>query len=142
MPSPSLEGPGIIRDETGAQTLLGYVVDLSAGDGKGRCILDIGAQHGNRHGSLHGGIIACMLDNAMGFAASLTGDEAGKTRVMTISMNTQFIAPAREGRVVATGSVSGGGRSIMFAEGEVLDEAGTVIATATGVYKRLREANT
>ncbi|WP_223424843.1 PaaI family thioesterase [Tateyamaria pelophila] len=140
MPSPSPEGPGIIRDETGAQTLLGYVVDISAGDGKGRCILDIGTQHGNRHGSLHGGIIACMLDNAMGFAASLTGDAAGDTHFMTISMNTQFIAPARGGRVVATGKVTGGGRSLVFAEGEVLDEEGRVIATATGVYKRVREA--
>lgn len=133
------EGPGIIRNETGAQTLLGYVVDISAKDGKGRCILDIGAQHGNRHGGLHGGIIACMLDNAMGFAASLTGDEAGETRFMTISMNTQFIAPAREGRVVATGVITGGGRSIVFGEGEIVDDAGRVIATATGVYKRVRE---
>ncbi len=140
MPSPPPDGPGIIRDETGAQTLLGYVVDISARDGKGRCILDIGAHHTNRHGGLHGGIIACMLDNAMGFAASLTGGEDGQTRFMTISMNTQFIAPARDGRIVATGSVSGGGRSLIFAEGEVLDDAGRVIATATGVYKRVREA--
>lgn len=140
MPSPPLEGPGIIRDETGAQTLLGYVVDISAGDGKGRCVLDIGPQHGNRHGSLHGGIIACMLDNAMGFAASLQGDAEGQTRVQTISMNTQYLAPARGGRVVATGWVSGGGRSLMFAEGEIVDEDGRVIATGTGVYKRMREA--
>ncbi|WP_299617864.1 PaaI family thioesterase [uncultured Tateyamaria sp.] len=131
--------PGIIRDETGAQTLLGYVVDITAQDGTARCILDIEAQHGNRHGSLHGGIIACMLDNAMGFAASLTGDAGGDTRFMTISMNTQFMAPARSGRVVATGSISGGGRSLLFAEGEVVDENGTVIATATGVYRRVRE---
>ncbi|WP_420013447.1 PaaI family thioesterase [Tateyamaria sp.] len=109
--------PGIIRDETGAQTLLGYVVDITAQDGTARCILDIEAQHGNRHGSLHG----------------------GDTRFMTISMNTQFMAPARSGRVVATGSISGGGRSLLFAEGEVVDENGTVIATATGVYKRVRE---
>ena len=140
MPFPPPEDPGIIRNETGAQTLLGYVVDISARDGKGGCILDVGAQHGNRHGSLHGGIIACMLDNAMGFAASLTGGEDGQTRFLTISMNTQFIAPARDGRVVATGSVSGGGQSLIFAEGEVLDDAGRVVATATGVYKRVREA--
>lgn len=132
--------PGIIRDETGAQTLLGYVVDITAQDGTARCLLDIGAQHGNRHGSLHGGIIACMLDNAMGFAASLTGDAAGDTKFMTISMNTQFMAPAREGQVVATGTIVGGGRNLLFAEGEVVDDSGRVIATATGVYKRVREA--
>ena len=139
MPSALPEGSGIIRNETGAQTLLGYIVDISAGDGKGRCILDIGAQHGNRHGSLHGGIIACMLDNAMGFAASLTGDAAGETRFMTVSMNTQFMAPAKDGRVTATGVITGGGRSLLFAEAEAVDEAGRVIATATGVYKRVKE---
>jgi len=139
LPSALPEGSGIIRNETGAQTLLGYIVDISAGDGKGRCILDIGAQHGNRHGSLHGGIIACMLDNAMGFAASLTGDAAGETRFMTVSMNTQFMAPAKDGRVTATGVITGGGRSLLFAEAEAVDEAGRVIATATGVYKRVKE---
>jgi uncharacterized protein (TIGR00369 family) len=137
LPSQRPDG-GLIRDETGAQTLLGYVVDISAGDGKGRCILDIGPQHGNRHGNLHGGIISCMLDNAMGFAASLTGDAAGETRFMTISMTTQYLAPAGEGRVTATGEITGGGRSLVFAEGEVTDATGTVIATATGVYKKVR----
>ena len=139
MPSLPPDPPGIIRDETGAQTLLGYVVDFTARDGTAKCILDIGPQHGNRHGSLHGGIISCMLDNAMGFAASLTGDDAGDTRFMTISMNTQFMAPAREGRVTATGEISGGGRNLLFAEGSIHDEAGAVIATATGVYKRIKE---
>ena len=136
MPSPPPED-GIIRDETGAQTLLGYVVDISAGDGTARCHLDIGPQHGNRHGGLHGGIISCMLDNAMGFAASLTGDGAGDPRFMTISMTPQSLAPAREGRVTAHGEITGGGRNLVFAEGEVTDAAGTVIATATGVYKRV-----
>jgi uncharacterized protein (TIGR00369 family) len=134
------EDRGIIRDETGAQTLLGYVVDITSRDGTARCILDIGAHHANRHGSLHGGIIACLLDNAMGFAASLTGDAAGQTRFLTISMTTQFMAPARTGRVVATGTIAGGGRSLVFAEGEVVDEDGRVIATATGVYKRVKDA--
>ena len=136
MPSPPPED-GIIRDETGAQTLLGYVVDIRAGDGTAHCHLDIGPQHSNRHGGLHGGIISCMLDNAMGFAASLTGDAAGDTRFITISMTTQYLAPARAGRVTAKGEITGGGRSLVFAEGEVTDAAGTVIATATGVYKRV-----
>lgn len=137
MPSPPPDPAGIIRDETGAQTLLGYVVDITAGDGTARCHLDIGPQHNNRHGGLHGGILSCMLDNAMGFAASQTGDAAGDTRFMTISMTTQYLAPAKAGRVTATGEISGGGRSIVFAEGAVTDAAGTVVATATGVYKRV-----
>jgi uncharacterized protein (TIGR00369 family) len=132
-----MDGPGIIRDETGAQSLLGYVVDISAQDGKGRCVLDIGPQHTNRHGGLHGGIIACMLDNAMGYAASLSGDPDGQTKFMTISMSTQFLAPANEGRIVATGTVTGGGRKIVFVDGVLHDAEGRLLATASGAFKRL-----
>lgn len=138
MPSVPPEAPGIIRDETGAQTLLGYVVDLTAGDGTARCHLTIGPQHGNRHGGLHGGIMACMLDNAMGYAAALSFDDTGQTRVHTLSMTTNFVAPAHAGAVVATARVSGGGRGTAFAEAEITDDAGVVLATATGVFKRVR----
>ncbi|WP_299205575.1 PaaI family thioesterase [uncultured Tateyamaria sp.] len=138
MPSLPPDGPGIIRDETGAQTLLGYVVDIREADGVSRCWLDIGAQHGNRHGGLHGGIMSAMLDNAMGFAAARTGDDNGDTKVATLTMTTNYLAPARDGVVVATGEVSGGGRSTIFTEGRLEDENGTVLATSTGVYKRVR----
>ena len=137
MPSPPPE-PGIIRDETGAQTLLGYVVDLTTGDGVALCRLEIGAQHGNRHGGLHGGIIACMLDNAMGYAAALSFEGDTQTRVHTLSMTTNFVAPASKGRVTAKGVVTGGGRATVFAEGDLQDEEGRVLATATGVYKRVK----
>ena len=102
-------------------------------------MLDMGAQHTNRHGALHGGIIACLLDNAMGYAASLSASEDGAAKFLTISMNTQFLAPAKGGRVVATGTVTGGGRSLQVVEGELVDEAGVLLATATGVYKRVPE---
>ena len=132
-----MDGPGIIRDETGAQRLLGYVVDISEQDGKGRCVLDIGPQHGNRHGGLHGGIIACMLDNAMGYAAALSADPKGQTKFLTISMSTQFIGAVKEGRIVATGTVTGGGRKIVFVDGELRGEDGRLLATASGAFKRV-----
>lgn len=130
------EGPGIIRDETGAQTLLGYVVDIRSDEA--RCHLEIGPQHGNRHGGLHGGIIACMLDNAMGYAAALVFDPNGRPTVTTLSMTTNYVAPARGGRVTAQGTVSGGGKSTLYTNGELVDEEGRVLATATGVYKRIK----
>ena len=130
---------GIIRDETGAQTLLGYVVDISARDGKGRCHLDIGPEHGNRHGMLHGGVISCLLDNAMGYAASLSGDPEGQTKFLTVAMTTQYLASAgQDVRVTATGVVRGGGKSTVFVDGELREPDGRLLATSTGVYKRVR----
>lgn len=136
MPSPLPEGPGIIRDETGAQTLLGYVVDIR--DGTARCHLDLEDKHGNRHGGLHGGVIACLLDNAMGYAAALKLDPGGAAKVFTVSMNTQFLAPAQSGRVTAAGTVTGGGKSLLFVDGTLHDEENRLIATASGVFKRVR----
>ncbi len=137
MPSPLPDDPGIIRGETGAQTLLGYVVDIR--EGIARCHLDLEPKHGNRHGGLHGGIIACLLDNAMGYAAALKIDPTGATKVLTVSMSTQFMAPAQSGRVTAEGQVSGGGKNLLFVDGTLVDEENRTIATASGVFKRVRK---
>jgi len=114
------------------------VVDLTAGDGTALCHLDTGPQHGNRHGGLHGGIMACMLDNAMGYAAALHFDPSGTGRVDTLSMTTNYVARVDSGTVTARGTVSGGGRGTAFTDGELIDGAGRVVATATGVYKRVK----
>lgn len=130
------EAPGIIRDETGAQSLLGYVVDLR--DGMACCHLDLGSEHGNRHGGLHGGIMSCLLDNAMGYAAALVFDPDARPTVATLSMTTNYIAPVREGTVTARGSVVGGGARTVYTEGKLTDVAGKVLATSSGVYKRVK----
>jgi len=130
------EKDGLIRDETGTQTLVGYVVDVSD-PSRGRCYLDVGPQHLNRHGALHGGIAVTVLDNASGTTGSLTVDAGGLAPFLTVSMNTQFIGTGRPGRVTATGRVTGGGRSLLFIEADLVQEDGTLIAKSNGVFKRV-----
>ena len=129
--------PGQIAGETGTQRLIGYVIDVGHGDGRARCWLDLGPQHLNRHGVLHGGIITMLLDSASGATGSLTVDETGRAPFLTVSLATQFVAPVSAGRVTATGTVTGGGRSLLHVAGELLDDRGRVIATGTGVFKRV-----
>lgn len=131
---------GIIENETGAQTLLGYVLDVGQEDLRARCMIEITDEHLNRHASLHGGIASSVLDNAMGATASLTVDPTGRRPFLTISLNTHFMAPAKKGdKLTATGRVVGGGMSTKFLEGELVDQNGKIIATATGVFKRVPE---
>ncbi len=119
---------------SGAHKLIGYEVDLAVPDGTARVTLDILQKHLNRNDTLHGGIIAMMLDASAGFAASLAkGDDLAP--VLTVALNTQFLAPAHEGRVVATGMVKRAGRSICHADAELRDAAGTLLATGNGVFK-------
>lgn len=128
---------GIITDETGAQRLLGYVLDVGRGDGRARCMLVVDDRHLNRQGILHGGITATLLDNALGATASLSVDPTGMARFSTLSLTVDFIAPGRAGdHLCATGRLTGGGRKTVFVGGELHDQTGRLIATATGVFKR------
>lgn len=128
-----------IKGETGTQRTLGYTVEVGHPDGGARCWLDVSDAHVNRHDVLHGGIAATLLDNAMGATSSLTADDSGRVPFLTISMSTQFMAPAFAGkRVTAAGRVTGGGRSLLFLAADLIDEDGRLIASATGVFKRAR----
>lgn len=134
---------GIIQNETGTQRLIGYVLDVSHPDKQARCSLTLTDAHLNRHCVLHGGIATVVLDSALGATASLTVDPMGRAPFLTISLTTAFIAPAIEGaQLTATGRVTGGGRALVFAEGELKDADGILIATATGVFKRVPQDST
>ena len=123
---------------SGAHVLVGYDVDLTDPDGLARVTLEMGPQHLNRNGTLHGGIHAMMLDAAAGFAASRLLADGGDAivPVVTLSLKTDYIAPARTGRVEAVGRVSGGGYKILYAEAEIRDTDGQLCSRATGVFKR------
>ncbi len=129
----------IIRDETGAQKLVGYVVDVSGKDSSGNpcgsCWLDIEDKHRNRHGALHGGIMSMMLDNACGVTASLTVDQTGTTPFMTVSLQTNYLEGVKSGRVTAQGKLRRAGRSLVFVDGELYADDGRLIATATAIFK-------
>ena len=129
------QGGGMITDETGVQRLLGYSIDIGQPDRGARCRLVVDDRHMNRHGVLHGGIAALLLDNACGATASLTVDDTGRRPFLTISLNTDFVGAGHAGGVTATGRVVGGGRSLRFVEAQLVHDDGTLIATASGVFK-------
>jgi len=137
LPSAQPKSDGLIRDETGTQRMVGYVIDVGQGDGKARCWLDLEDRHLNRHRVLHGGIATMLLDSACGATGSLTVDDTGRAPFLTVSLTTQFVAPAKGGRVTATATLTGGGRSLKYISGELRDESGTLIATANGVFKKV-----
>ncbi|SFE28699.1 PaaI family thioesterase [Roseivivax sediminis] len=127
----------LIRDETGTQRTLGYVIDVADPE-SARCHLDVTDAHTNRHDVLHGGIVTLLLDSAMGATGSLSIDPEGRAPFLTVSITTQFLAAACAGeRVTASGRITGGGRSLLFISGELASDSGALIATATGVFKRV-----
>lgn len=128
---------GLLQDNSGCQSTIGYVIDLSPETGDAACWLDIEPGHLNRNGLLHGGIMTILLDVACGYAASLSYDASTIAPVFTVSLNMSYVAPAGVGRVTAIGVVTGGGRKICYANGELRDKDGQLVASAACVFKRI-----
>ena len=98
--------------------------------------------HANRHGIPHGGIHATLLDTAMGFAGCWTGDMDNPQLCLTLNLNVNYIGQAKGSRLLAEGQKTGGGRSTFFAKGTITDDTGTLIASATGVFRYRKRTTT
>jgi uncharacterized protein (TIGR00369 family) len=107
-------------------------------DGRALLALEIKPAFRNSWKAAHGGVIMTMLDSAMSLAATLHlhGAPGG---ILTIEMNAKFIGPGMGGRLTAEGKVIGGGRSTLFCEAEVRDEAGKLVAKGMGTLKLVRK---
>lgn len=132
--------PEYIRqiEDPGCQQLVGYRTEMDQRDGSCRVMLELMPHHLNRNGVLHGGIVAMLLDVVCGNTASAYFDHVEHPSLVTVSLNTSYVAATRGGRVTATAQAMGGGRSIAYVNGELRGEDGVLLATAAGVFKRIR----
>ncbi|WP_419913434.1 PaaI family thioesterase [Hoeflea sp.] len=128
----------VIRDQTGTQRTLGYVVEIDAG--VARVVLDIDERHINRGDSLHGGVIATMLDAVAGYTVSLSVDGKSLYYTSTLSLTVNYLSRFQDGRVVATANVSGGGKKIVFVNALLSTDTGVPVASATGTFKLYRDS--
>jgi acyl-CoA thioesterase len=122
------------------QDLLGFSIH-PAGRGRVEVILDIEEKHLNMFGIAHGGVPLALLDAAGGLAIRTLLDEP--LRMATINLATQFIRPAKPGRVVAIGRAEGVGRAVGHASMSLHegDMDGPVLAMAQGSYRLFRDGN-
>lgn len=103
----------------------------------GRCVLelDLEPRHLNRQGSLHGGVIATLLDAAGGYAG-LKSPQGPLGHAVTVMLNIAYLSKVAAGRVRAEGLVTRTGRSLYFAAAELATAEGVLVATAQGTFKR------
>lgn len=109
-----------------------FGIAVRRGDGTAEARLDLGPQHLNMRGVAHGGVVAALLDTALGGA--VVAAIPPEWWCATTSLSVQFLEGARRGELVATGTCLRRGRSTAFASGEVRDTAGRLIATAQGSW--------
>lgn len=102
---------------------------VGATSGRVEIGLEVTDHHLNLQGSLHGGVIATLADTATGLAVrSLV--PAGRRHV-TIQLDVHYLAPGGPGRITAVGSTVRVGSQIAFAEADVRDGSGRLLARAT-----------
>jgi uncharacterized protein (TIGR00369 family) len=101
-------------------------------DGTAVMLFDPRPEHGNSWGGVHGGILLTLLDIGMGTAArSLDPACSGAT---TVELKANFLAVAK-GPLTTRCRAQRAGRSLLFAEGEILDGAGVLLAKGSGTFK-------
>jgi uncharacterized protein (TIGR00369 family) len=113
--------------------LLGMRREFSDG-GHARLIVDARPDLENVIGSMHGGIVATLLDVAMASAAVSKVDF--EMTAVTLSMNSTFIRPGR-GRLTADGDVLAVDDAVALCQASVIDEGGSLVARAIGSFRYL-----
>jgi uncharacterized protein (TIGR00369 family) len=106
-------------------------------DGNASLKVDLVPERLNPLGLVHGGLCATMLDVALAMSGSFRPAPDNLLPGLTLSLTLQYLGPLKleDGFATAKARRTGGGKSIFFAEGEVLSPDGRIIATANGVFK-------
>ena len=99
--------------------------------GRSVMYIDVEDVHLNGSGTLHGGVYASLLDNAMGLSVlALVG-----MRTATIEMNVHFLGAVNEGRITCESEVVHRTRRTATAEAKVRDAGGNLVAMGTGAFR-------
>ena len=107
---------------------------------RGRTVFSMLADeaHENPMGTMHGGIVAALVDTAMACAlSSLLPADAGFT---TLELKTNYVRAITQstGRVFAEGSVLHSGGRVATTEARVYDDSGALYAHATSTCLIMR----
>jgi uncharacterized protein (TIGR00369 family) len=107
--------------------------------GEAEIAVSLRPDHCNTWQVAHGGLTMTLLDVVMAHAsrAPTPGQPVDDRGVVTLEMKTSFMRPGVN-RLISHGKLLHRTSSLAFCEGRVVDEAGELIAHATGTFKYLR----
>ena len=102
----------------------------TAGDGEARLEVEADHRHLNPAGSVHGGLLATLVDATMGAAVrSAVDEEVPATSQLTVT----YLRPGKLGLLVVTAQVRKRGESITVCEADV-EQDGKSIAHALATF--------
>ncbi len=91
------------------------------------------AKNCNGHGHIHGGALMTFADFSL---FMLAGSEGEEINGVTVTMNSEFLAPAQAGQLlIGCGERTGGGRSLVIVRGIITADDRPVLSFS-GVIRR------
>lgn len=125
--------------------LFGYILDAeeatnyndtldiyftALGDGIAEMEIPVASIHYNSYGIVHGGVLAGLIDTAMGMAM-MTKNKLG----VTASMSVNYLKSASKGDVLrAKAIVTRNGKAMLFCECKVYNQRDELLATGQGAF--------
>jgi len=95
-----------------------------------------GAHNCNGHGMIHGGALMTFADFSLFMLGASQGEEVSG---VTVTMNSEFLAPAQAGQLlIGRGERTGGGRSLIIARGMITANDRPVL-NFSGVIKQFKK---
>ena len=118
--------------------MLGFEL-VSFEAGQAQIALNLREELTNSWSVVHGGVTMTLLDVVMAHAARSPNQPgvAESPGVVTVEMKTTFMRPGI-GRLLGKGHLVHRSASMAFCEGSVFDDAGVIVAQATGTFKYLK----
>jgi uncharacterized protein (TIGR00369 family) len=110
-----------------------YGTTVVIGPGEAVVTLPVDERFHHAAGALHGSAIFRALDDAAFFAANSVVHDV---LVLTTSFTIQYFRPVRSGTLTATGRLVHQGGRTLFADSELRDEEGNLIATGRGTFTK------
>jgi uncharacterized protein (TIGR00369 family) len=105
------------------------LLEIDTETGFAKIAYELGEAHFNRFGALHGGAIACVMDDVLAVTAGLVlqwGEIAP-----TLEMKVSYLSQGAAGRHIAEARLIKRGRQINFLEATLVNTSGKLIATST-----------
>lgn len=102
------------------------------GDGESEIHLDLAPHHLNPGGIAHGGVIATIVDAAIGLALRT---RLGRERQhVTVNLSVQYLSPVSDGTVVARGRAVHSGERTGYGEAEIRSADGRLLARGSATF--------
>ena len=115
--------PQVTESATGFTSLVGMGAP-AARDGEARLEVEVDGRHLNPAGTVHGGMLATLVDTTMGAAVrSAVDDEVPATSQLTVT----YLRPGKPGVLVVTARVSKQGDNLTVCDADVEQDGRSLV---------------